>query len=215
MLAEFQKTDRCIWFSHLDLQRTMQRALRRAQLPIAYSQGFNPHAELSFASALPVGVSSLCEILDVRLDGELAPEAFVQAMNGVLPRGLRICAARLVEDRFPAPMAKMAQAGYEALAFGADLRQAARDFLASQRFEVKKPSKGKVRQLDIRPMVQALDVELQGEDSRLTLLVTCTNADNLKPELLLEALCPGGRFQVTRTRLLAHGGAPLFAWTEA
>ena len=101
MLAEFQKTDRCIWFSHLDLQRTMQRALRRAQLPIAYSQGFNPHAELSFASALPVGASSLCEILDVRLDGELAPEAFVQAMNGVLPRGLRICAARL--RRGPAP----------------------------------------------------------------------------------------------------------------
>lgn len=69
MIAEFEKMGRMSWFSHLDLQSTMQRALRRAGLPVRYSQGFNPHVNLSFATALPVGCQSRCEILDVELAG--------------------------------------------------------------------------------------------------------------------------------------------------
>ena len=75
MIAEFEKKGRMVWFSHLDLQSTMQRALRRAELPVRFSQGFNPHVELAFATALSVGAESLCELMggELRLsaDGDL------------------------------------------------------------------------------------------------------------------------------------------------
>ncbi len=208
LIAEFEKTGRCIWFSHLDLQRTMQRALRRSRAPIAYSQGFNPHAELAFASALPLGCRSRCEIMDVKLDGEMDAGDFLRAMNAVLPEGLRLSRARTVDDRFPAPMAKMAFAVYEARPEGKieGIKEKAEEFLRAESFFVEKQSKGKSRELDIRPLVH----ELQADGELLRLRVTCTNADNLRPELLLSALFPQLPFEVTRVGLLQAGGEPLF-----
>jgi len=214
MLAEFEKRGRMVWFSHLDLQRAMQRALRRSGAPIQYSQGFNPHAELAFASALPVGAQSLCEILDVKLAGEISAEEFLQRMNDTLPEGLKLYRARLVDDRFPSMTASMRRAVYKARVADADLTQAVCDFLAAPQCLVEKQSKGKTRQLDIRPMVFELKAERLGADSLLTMSVTCTNADNLRPELLLEALCPGAQAQITRVQLLAEENIPLFELPE-
>lgn len=214
MLAEFEKRDRMVWFSHLDLQRAMQRALRRSGAPVAYSQGFNPHAELAFASALAVGSESLCELMDIKLAGSILPEEFVRAMNATLPRGLQIRRARLVGDGFPSANSAMRQAVYKALVKDVDLTEPVRQFLAAPSCFVEKLSKGKTRQLDIRPMVASLETEKQGADSMLTLCVVCTNADNLRPELLLQALCPDAFAQICRVRLLAQKGVPIFSLPE-
>ena len=85
MIAEFEKMGRMSWFSHLDLQNTMQRALRRAQLPVAYSQGFNPHVLTSFATALSVGCQSRGEVMEVEMAGEISPEEFAEKLNACLP----------------------------------------------------------------------------------------------------------------------------------
>ena len=90
MIAEFEKMGRMSWFSHLDLQNTMQRALRRAQLPVAYSQGFNPHVLTSFATALSVGCQSRGEVMEVEMAGEISPEEFVEKLNACLPDGLKV-----------------------------------------------------------------------------------------------------------------------------
>ena len=71
----FEKTGRAIYISHLDLMRTMQRAFLRAGLPLAYSQGFNPHARMRVLLPLSVGMASFCERMDVLLREELPPEA--------------------------------------------------------------------------------------------------------------------------------------------
>ena len=63
----FSKTGRAIWLSHLDLMRTMQRAFLRAGYPLKYSEGFNPHAQISILLPLSVGVSSVCELMDFQL----------------------------------------------------------------------------------------------------------------------------------------------------
>ena len=81
MIAEFEKLGRMSWFSHLDLQSTMQRALRRADLPVRYSQGFNPHVNLAFATALSVGAQSRCELMDVELEEAADPAAFAQRLH--------------------------------------------------------------------------------------------------------------------------------------
>lgn len=216
MIAMFEKTGRLIWFSHLDLQRAMQRALRRSGLPIQYSQGFNPHVNLSFASALAVGVASTCELLDVPLTQNVEPETFMRRMNECLPTGLKIHFAKAVEDQAPSPMAQMRFAVYRALVDDADAVQKAEAFMQQSSVLVKKESKGKTREVDIRPLVHALTAQRLGESCVLTMTLTCTNADNLKPELLLAVLCPDAYARITRTALLAKAGdAPLNLYEAA
>ena len=113
LIAEFEKLGRMSWFSHLDLQSTMQRALRRADLPVRYSQGFNPHVNLAFATALSVGAQSRCELMDVELEVAVARVAFAGRLTACLPVGLTLRGARVADDRAPALTARMAEAGYE------------------------------------------------------------------------------------------------------
>ncbi|MDR2515136.1 MAG: TIGR03936 family radical SAM-associated protein [Christensenellaceae bacterium] len=210
MIAEFHKRDRARWISHLDLQRAMQRALRRAKLPVGYSQGFNPHVNLSFASALSLGLESLCEILDVELSAPAEPEAFMAALNAVLPAGLKILRARLVEDAAPAPMALMRFAEYQAFVLQSGLTGAASTLMASETVLAQKQSKKGTRQVDIRPMLFALEALEEAAGTRLTMLLLCSNADNLRPEAVLSALGARDASKTTRTRLLKADGSDLF-----
>ena len=77
MLAVYHKGEAVRFVSHLDVQRTLHRAFRRAKAPLAYSAGFNPHPELSFASALPTGASSDCEWFEVELTEDMAPDLMI------------------------------------------------------------------------------------------------------------------------------------------
>ena len=204
MIAEFEKIGRMAWFSHLDLQSTMQRALRRANLPVRYSQGYNPHVNLSFAAALPVGCQSVAEILDVELEegAEVAPEHFVDALNQALPLGLKLRRARLVPDSFKALMASMTHAQYTVTVPGVDMGPAAEAFMASESCMAEKRSKTKTRSVDIRPMVFEMTCAFDGTDSVLTLTLEHNNANCLKPELLLSALAPDAFARIMRTAFL-------------
>jgi predicted ribosome quality control (RQC) complex YloA/Tae2 family protein len=99
MLATFEKTERLRHIGHLDIMRAMQRALRRSGLPVSYSKGFNPHILLTFASALSVGAAGRCKIMETFLDEDVAPEAFLTAMNGALPPEMQLTGARVVSVR--------------------------------------------------------------------------------------------------------------------
>ena len=89
MRVWFRTDDTVKYVGHLDMHRTWERAIRRAGLPLAYTQGFNPQARLQFAAALPVGFTGEAEVADVFLKEELAPEAFVERLAAALPRGVR------------------------------------------------------------------------------------------------------------------------------
>ena len=88
--ARFVKEGDAVWMSHLDLMRVLQRGFRRAGLLLAHSQGFTPHPELSLALPLSVGVSSVCEILDFKLEEGQDAENLCERLNRVLPAGVRI-----------------------------------------------------------------------------------------------------------------------------
>ena len=179
MIAEFEKMGRMSWFSHLDLQNTMQRALRRAQLPVAYSQGFNPHVLTSFATALSVGCQSRGEVMEVEMAGEISPEEFVEKLNACLPDGLKVRRCAPVPDSAPALMAKVAEAGYDITAPNADLTQAVEAFLKAEEVMVEKRSKTKTRLVNIRPMVHEITCAFDGKDSRLSMVLEQTNANAL------------------------------------
>lgn len=205
MIAEFEKMGRMSWFSHLDLQNTMQRALRRAQLPVAYSQGFNPHVLTSFATALSVGCQSRGEVMEVEMAGEISPEEFAEKLNACLPDGLKVRRCAPVPDSAPALMAKVAEAGYDITAPNADLTQAVEDFLKAEEVMVEKRSKTKTRLVNIRPMVHEITCAFDGKDSRLSMVLEQTNANALKVELVMQALAPEQEFRFVRTALYAAG----------
>ena len=91
---KFIRGEQVKYISHLDLMRTFERAIRRANIPVRYSQGFNPHPSIVFGLPLSVGVTSEAEYADVEIDGELAPPVFLQQLNSQLPEGLKVTDAK-------------------------------------------------------------------------------------------------------------------------
>lgn len=86
----FEKTGMAKYISHLDLMRTMQRALIRAGLEIRHTQGFNPHPHMVFALPLPVGCESVCELMDFELVTDVPRDAIISGLNRSLPDGIRV-----------------------------------------------------------------------------------------------------------------------------
>lgn len=96
MRLEWTRGPEVMFLAHLDLSRAMERAVRRAGLPVSLTRGFNPHPRMAFAAPLPVGVTGRCEVLEMWLDEPVGGDRLVAALNGVLPGGLRAVRAREV-----------------------------------------------------------------------------------------------------------------------
>ncbi|MCQ2483952.1 MAG: TIGR03936 family radical SAM-associated protein [Clostridia bacterium] len=86
----YSKSGRAIYISHLDLNRMMSRAVRRAQLPMWYTEGFNPHPYIAFALPLSLGQSSDCEYMDIRIEGDMTDDEVKDRLAAVLPEGFEI-----------------------------------------------------------------------------------------------------------------------------
>ena len=94
--AAFSKTGDMRFISHLDLMRLFQRALRRANLPVAMTQGFSPHLKISIKRALKLGVESTDETLTVQSSGSIDGAIFTELLNSNLPEGIRIINAKRI-----------------------------------------------------------------------------------------------------------------------
>lgn len=192
IIAKFSKKEAARFVSHLDIQRLFGRAFSRAGLPVSYSQGFNPHPVLAFATALSTGVTSEAEWLDVKLDDDIAPEAFAARLNAVLPTGFEVREALAVEEKLPSLSALLKSASY-AVRFdaGADVGklEAALQELLSGPIVISKRTKGGVKPVDIRPQVlgaafdEACTLRLEGVLNAAGSL----NCDVFVRELLLRA----------------------------
>lgn len=89
----FEKTGMVRYISHLDLQRSFKHAINRSELSAKYTEGFNPHIKMVFALPLSVGVSSTCELVDMKLEDDTPPEKVPELLNEVMPVGLKVLAA--------------------------------------------------------------------------------------------------------------------------
>lgn len=212
MLMQFQKGDIVRHLGLLDLQRTIQRALRRSGLPIAYSNGFNPHIVMSFASALSSGVPGDAELLDVSLNGDTTEEACLEAMNRVLPPALKVSRIRLVDDRFPKVTAAMQQAQYRITLRGENTEKmvsAIADFLKEEEIMALRKTKKAETMVNIRPMIHVLDAEHNGVEDTAVIIarVSFVETATLKPDLLMNTLAKYAgvelpKCEIRRTHLL-------------
>lgn len=213
MMAAFEKGEALRFIGHLDLMRTMQRALRRSGLQIKYSNGFNPHIRLSFAAPLSVGVAGLRELMEVPLEDGVKEETFIREMNAVLPGCLRICACRAVEDSFPALMSLVAGSGYR-IAFPktpeSDKAANAFDaFMDLKEYVANRRTKSGENPCDIRPFIKEGSLKQTADGYEISLVSLATPAGALKPALWLDCLCAFANAEpfphmIYRTAILAR-----------
>jgi radical SAM-linked protein len=158
----FAKGEALKYISHLDLARAWERLFRRAGLPVAHSQGFNPRPRFQIASGLPVGVTGRAELLDVWLAEGLAPTDVLARLRPVSPPGLEVLAAEEVDLRAPALQARVQAADYIALLDTAEplegIRARIAALLAATTLPRQRHHKGKQQSYDLRPLVQSLAV---------------------------------------------------------
>ncbi len=207
----FGKNGRAKYISHLDLMRTMQRAFKRAKIPIWYTQGFNPHAYMNFPLALPLGTGSDIEILDVALVEELEFDKIVSRLNKCMPEGLHIFkAAKPVYKH-----TEIAFAQYD-ITFDCDVsadeaRERFEHFLSLDKIEIEKRSKKKgVNLVDIKPHINALSVSSDNM-VRLCLKLPAGCEFNLNTTAVIDAFCAYenvviGNIYTTRTKILCKNG---------
>jgi len=208
MMAVFEKSPRLRHIGHLDIQRAVQRALRRSGLPVSYSKGFNPHILLTFASALSTGYAGTHEIMEVQLEREVAPEAFLKAMNGAMPPDMQLSEAKVLPDQHVALMAAVAAADYtltlEDAEAAAQIAAKLDAFLAQESIMAVRKTKSGMKETDIRPLIHSLTVEGRAIHAVMTL----TERLACKPGMLMDALTAfcgfeaAPRVMVVRNRLL-------------
>lgn len=182
----FEKQGRARYISHLDLNRTMIRALRRAELPIWYTEGFNKHPYVTFAAPLSLGFEGVRETMDVRLNELCDMDELVCRLDAVMPEGLHITAA--------APAVKKAgdvdRAVYELTLGCTDADVEA--FLSQSTIVVKKKTKKKTwKELDLVPFLQQAEsvVTMREGTAVWQLTLPCNSTDSVNPSLVTEALC--------------------------
>ncbi len=214
MLGVFEKSERVRHIGHLDIQRAVQRGLRRSGLPVAYSNGFNPHIQVTFASALSTGACGKREIMDVKMAEPVSEEVFLRKMNAAMPQDMQLSSARAVDDRHPALMASLKAGIYEMVI--RDPRQADRllpaigPMMAQETIPVARKTKSGIKEVDMKPLIYAL----RGEGQKLYATLMLTERESCKPNMILEGLKRAAgmpeeeevRMLVIRTQLLGEAG---------
>lgn len=190
-LFEFKKLDRLKFVSHLDLQRFMQMALRRTELPVSYSQGFNPHPQMSFASALAMGWTSDCEVLDVKMAEDITERFAFEQMSGALPPDLPLQRVRLVPDQHPKMMAQVQMSDYVITLQGDGAEQIADaipGFMAETSIIALRKTKSGEKPTDIRPWLVSIESKQTDVGIEIHARLLLTEPATLKPDLLVRVL---------------------------
>jgi radical SAM-linked protein len=181
------------YISHLDLARAWERIFRRAGLPLAHSQGFNPRPRFQIASGLPVGVAGRAELMDLWLAGPLSPLEVLSRLRAALPPGLEVLEAALVDLRMPALQAQVRAADYRAAVRTAETENAIRArvaaLLAAPSLPRRRHHKGEWQTYDLRPLVHSIKVEpAQPGVQILSMRLQASPAGAGRPDEVLDAL---------------------------
>ncbi len=219
---EISKLGDLKFVGHLDLQHLLVRAIRRAQIEIAHTEGFNPSPKLALASALPLLQESLAEVAEIELSELIAAEEFMQRVNSMLPSEVRIVRAKMVALRSPSLATSLNRTRYRVVAGQLTQEQVLRaktlvdGLLAKPKLEVAKTNKSGVeQQVDIKPGIFALKVV---QESPLTLELDLATGSKMhvKPtDVLLslnDATWTGSQviWSITRIGMFTAEGISLF-----
>lgn len=196
------------YISHLNLAQVFTRALRRADLPVVISGGFNPRFRISFGPPLPLGISSSSEYLDIRLEEEVKVEELTERLNLILPQGLKILQAKIIPSSAGSLVKIIDKASYvitlkikeklldsaaknqenELKKLEQEIEKNNKRFLNLDEITVEKQTKNGIKRVDIRPSI--LDIKVQKFKSpilKLSLEIRIGQQGNLNPRYVARA----------------------------
>ncbi|MFM8876042.1 MAG: TIGR03936 family radical SAM-associated protein [Anaerolineae bacterium] len=200
----FSKQGALRYIGHLDLHRVWERAMRRASLPISYSQGFHPQPKISLAAALPLGFSSRAEVLDVRLNEEIPTEEIFLRLKDNLPPDIKVTDVISVDERLPALQTTVLSAAYDVHLTepvdGSELTRKVESLMKPE--SLIRERRGKT--YDLRPLIELLSV-IKQPDGKVWIKMTLAAREGAtgRPEEVLTALeIEPETARVERTRLI-------------
>ncbi len=208
------------FISHLEYVRTIGRAIRRAKLPAAYSEGFNPHLKFSLASALGVGVVSYTEFVEIELAEPMEVEKAARALDAALPRGIRVLAADATDTHHAALMSEAAGASYRVtLPYSGKVDDAVKSFNEADALLFKKAapkSKAGFKEIDVKFYISKLKARQANGDTVFTFDCKITPTGSMKAVDVLNALneqynlaLPVELADIERLKLYKKGGRPM------
>lgn len=215
---QFRKTREGRFMSHLDLMHTWERVIRRSQLPLAFSQGFNPHPKINFASALAVGTTSDGEYMDMELTTNLPLEQVKKELDRAMPPAFEVTAMKVVTGKVPSLMSIIERGRYQLRLEFVDevtqqqLDEAIEEFWKREEiiiYRYKKNSKDK-KAVNIRPGVFEMKLTADGKYAVLEILVQSGNEGNIRPEEVAYGLMSAGMPAVQHVVRIHRLGLYLF-----
>ena len=190
---KFNKSEEVKFTGHLDIMQTFQRGFKRAKLPIAYSEGFNPHQKMAFAAPLSLGYISRGEYGDFKLTQKVDPETMMKEINSVMPKGLEITKIVCLRENTKNPMASFAAARYKAIFDNIVTPDEIEDniafFMEQAEILVMKKTKKNFKEVDIKPDIIKIYNESDNNIAAIGMLVAAGSVRNLKPENVAEGFC--------------------------
>ncbi len=184
----FAKTGRAVYISHLDLMRTITRAFLRAECRLKYSEGFNPHPNISIALPLSVGCESVCEIMDFKMLEDMPCEEIKSRISDQFPEGIEVIDVYEMQRKVK-EIKWLRISGV----FEYDERDAAQmaeklnEFYAAESIVITKKTKRGMGESDIRPAIKEISFDSSGRDVILSAVISAQEP-TLNPELIADAL---------------------------
>ena len=184
---KFKKHGCMKFIGHLDIMRYFQKAIRRADIDIAYSEGFSPHMIMSFAAPLGVGLTSEGEYVDLQVNSCASSKAAVDALNSVMVEGMEVVSFKLLPENVKNAMSSVAAADYFVKwreGYVPENREEKfNTFLQKEEMLIVKKTKRSEAEVDLKPMLYKTELR----DGGIFMQVACGSVNNLKPELVMEA----------------------------
>ncbi len=193
---EITKGEPIRYISHLDFASLMQRAICRAHLPAAYSEGFNPHMKIAFASALSVGITSKAEYMDLELKKDICQPELYDKLKAALPPGVELLNIKQVDLRAKALMSMVDEGSYEIeipMINGCDsktnIANAIDELNKSKEIIIIRETPKKRKEIEIKQYLQKpIQISLQDGNLKLSLHIAITPTGTIKPHEVLQVL---------------------------
>lgn len=215
--VKFAKEGAMKFIGHLDIMRYFQKAIKRAGLDVAFSEGFSPHMIMSFASPLGVGITSTGEYFDMELKSATSSSDMVKRLSDSMAEGMKILSIRQVEDgKASKAMSLVASADYrlkfrETAKLPENWKEKLEEFKAQKEIVILKKTKKSEKELDICPFIYKLSLE---ENDEIFMQLAAGSSNNTKPELVMEAFAAfmeipyeNLKFMIHRCELYADTGS--------
>lgn len=209
----FVKTGPSKYMSHLDLMRCMTRTIRRAGVPIWYTEGFNPHPFMTFAMPLSLGTSGMCETMDVRLTVDMPFSEVKERLNAALCEGIEVTKVDYQVQKATAIASAVYRVTLSADGFsGGKLGEAMEKYLSQEKIIVQKKNKKKqLVDMDVRPHILEFDVSSEDHDAILSIKLPAGTSLNVNPSMILKGFETANslvfdKCDIVRERILTESG---------